>query len=409
MTRAALALLICCSAGICSSRLAAGQSEGVRAYSLTVGSASASGPFNEAGASILQRLRFMATPGLGPLSLDVAYEQVLLVTSTAEVGQLTGAFALSPTGGEWLDLQATLIDSESVRLSHRLDRLALTLSADAAELVVGRQAISWASTLLLTPGDPFAPFNPEDPFREYRAGVDAYRGRAFLGPFTDIDLVVRPAKTLVGETVTALGRFHTAFGSWEVSSWAGVLHGEPAVSAGATVTLAGAAFRTEAVVRREDSRDAPSETVLRFAVGADRSFTVGGRDLYLILEYQRDGYGAGSSRELPQVLLSDAFARGEMQVLGRNTAALQGSYQLHPLWTVDALLMSNLNDPSLLVAPGATLSVSDEVVARAGLYFGAGKGLRSILPPAPGSPIELPASEYGIVPTLGYISLSAFF
>ena len=112
---------------------------------------------------------------------------------------------------------------------------------------------------------------------------------------------------------------------------------------------------------------------------------------------------------MPQVLVSDAFARGEMQVLGRNTAALQGSYQLHPLWTVDVLLMGNLNDPSLLVAPGATYSVSDEVVARAGLYFGAGKGVRSILPPAPGQPIDLPASEYGIVPTLGYLSLSAFF
>ena len=48
-----------------------------------------------------------------------------------------------------------------------------------ADLIVGRQPVSWATTLFLTPADPFSPFDPADPFREYRGGVDAARLRVY--------------------------------------------------------------------------------------------------------------------------------------------------------------------------------------------------------------------------------------
>lgn len=372
-----------------------GQTPELHWYYLHVVSAADSGPFSSSNVTDLERVRAMFDPSFGLFRLDVAYEHALSASTDVDAGGIGTVLGVAG-GGEWAPLQGTLAESGSVEWRHRIDRLALSHSLGSdIELTVGRQTISWGTTLLLTPADPFAPFTPEDPFRDYRAGVDAFRARAFLGPFSDIDVVVRPADTSAGTTMTALGRFHTVVSGWELSTWAGLLHDRGAAAFGVTGTFAGAAARAEGVIRREDE-----STVLRFTIGLDRSFPVAGRDLYLAGEYQRDGLGAASPSELPEVLAGGPFERGELQVVGRHTGALQASYQPAALWTADILLLSNLGDPSLLVGPGVSYSVSDEATARAGVFFGFGDetGVGG-----------LPGSEYGSVPAFAYLSLAAFF
>ena len=99
---------------------------------------------------------------------------------------------------------------------------------DAVEVSVGRQAVSWGTTLFLTPADPFIPFSPADPFRVYRGGIDAARARIYPGPLSEIDVVFRPSRTLVGEETTALARGLTTWRNWEVSGWGGTLYGDAA-------------------------------------------------------------------------------------------------------------------------------------------------------------------------------------
>jgi len=368
----------------------------LRGYYLNVAAGNASGPFNDSGIVDLQRLRLMLRPVVGPVALDVAYEHGLELTSStlapASFVGLTG----SGGAGDWMPLQGTLESGAHGRWRHRLDRLSATVAlGESAELTIGRQPISWATTLFLTPADPFVPFDPEDPFREYRAGVDAARLRAFPGPFTDIDIVVRPSTFGEETTVTALARVRTVVRGVELAGWAGSLHDEPAAAVSATATLAGAALRGEVVVRRVDE-----ETRFRGAIGLDRAFAVGDRDLYVVLEYQRDGLGAARPEDIPATLLSPAAARGELLVLGRDSGALQASLQLHPLWTVDTLVLANFGDPSALVGPGVTYSIGGETTARAGVFLGAG---------ADRTAAGGPGSEWGIGPFVGYVSLTAFF
>jgi hypothetical protein len=100
-----------------------------------------------------------------------------------------------------------------------------------------------------------------------------------------------------------------------------------------------------------------------------------------------------------------------MQVIGRNETALQASWQASPLVTTDLLTMWNMNDGSFLLSPAASYSLSNEAYIRGGFFFGIGKNERQIAAPgAPDEPgIALPGSEYGIVPTSLYLSLTAFF
>ena len=202
MLRALSASLICVALGAADLR---GQLPDVSAYYFHLGSGSSDSPVSDAGVSDFQRLRLMSSPGVGPLTLDVAYEHTLLLNSTDVLG--TGSGILVPeASGNWLTLGWTADDGGHFSWRHRFDRLSLALPlGDAVEASVGRQVVSWASTFILTPADPFTPFDPADPFREYRAGVDAVRLKLRGKPAPDTfleaarQLGVEPQRSVVVE------------------------------------------------------------------------------------------------------------------------------------------------------------------------------------------------------------------
>jgi hypothetical protein len=373
-----------------------GQLPDVSAYYFNLGSASSDSPVSDAGVSNFQRFRIMSSPGLGPVTLDVAYEHTLLLNSTDVLG--TGSDILVPeASGNWLTLDWTVDDGDHFTWRHRFDRLALAVPlGGAVEMTVGRQVISWASTFILTPADPFTPFDPADPFREYRAGVDALRFQAYPGAFSEIDLVVRPISTPDGDQVTALARGKTTWGGWDVGAWGGVLFEEPAGALNLVGALGPWAVRSEVAVRSE-----ADDVIVRGTVGVDRRFSIGGRDLYLIAEYQHDGFGAASSTELLGVVTSDPFERGELQVLSRDALAVQGSYQVHPLWGIDLLTITSLVDGSVLLSGGASWSVGSNSSLRGGFFLGFGDDTIDL---ATGL-----GSEFGGRPSVGYVSISHFF
>jgi len=378
----------------------------VRGYYLNVPLWSDSTPLGVGGLGNLQRLRLMTTPRLGSVELEIAYEH-LLSYSERVASQPAGAIlgGLTPGGGEYWSLQWTIEESDHWLWRHRFDRLYVKVAPDdALEVGFGRQTISWATTLFLTPADPFTPFDPADPFREYRAGVDALRIQVYPGPLSDLDFVVRPLEGPAGQTITLLTRGRSVWRSWEISVWAGVLHNGPAGALGFSGAVGTTALRGELSLREDD------DLVLRGTLGIDRRYSLFDRDLYLVLEYQHDDFGASNASDLLNVVLSDPFARGEMQVLGQDELAGQASYQVHPLLSASLLTLWNLSDTSALLAPTAAYSISNETILQAGAYLGLGKDLTE--PPGPIPPAAPPAalpSEYGITPTTVWLSVTAFF
>jgi hypothetical protein len=377
---------------------ASAQEPVVRGYYLNVASVGEASTYGAGGAADFQRLRLMFSPATAPVRIDVAYEHTLLYSDDAGVAVGALAPGSQPSSLNWLDLDwpVRIALPHAYQWRHRFDRLSATLTVGGAELRVGRQAVSWATTLFLTPADPFSPFDPSDPFREYRGGVDAVRLQIFPSAFSAAEIVVRPESTPTGRTLTALARGKLSAGGWDLAAWAGTLHERAAAAAAVTRTVAGAALRGEITLRRE----AGGRTITRFAVGADRRWSVLRRDLYLVAEYQHDGYGAARTADLPAVGTSLPYLRGEMQVAGRDVAALQATYQLHPLVSAALLTLADLRDGSALLGPALAYSVSDAVGLRAGAYLGVGRG--------PG-PFGVPQSEFGGVPRTGYLALSAFF
>ena len=371
------------------------QSSWLSGYLQTAPRFSAATDLTDSNASSFSRFRLTTRPVLGSLAFEVAYEHTLTLQQRgANTGFGSGAV---PSGGEWFSLDSTVEEREHVRWRHRLDRLNVGWSPSRSmDLTVGRQAVSWGTTLFLTPADPFLPFSPSDPFRQFRGGVDAGRLRLYPGPLSSLDLVVRPTATAMGEELTALLRGLTTWKNWELSGWGGTLYGDRAGALGAASAVGVWAVRVEAVIREIRGR-----VIGRGSLGLDRILQVGGRDLFVVLEYQRDGLAAAGPSAYLDILQSPEFQRGELQVLGRDEAVLQASYQFHPLWSVGGLWLWNLNDRSALLAPSVAYSAGNEVSISGGIYIGLGESDITLERPLP--------SEFGLAGTTGFASLSWFF
>ena len=146
-------------------------------------------------------------------------------------------------------------------------------------------------------------------------------------------------------------------------------------------------------------RDSSHHSVIRSAIGIDRRVTLWGRDLYGVIEYQHDGYGAERAPQLIAAATSSAAMHQELQVYGRDEAATQLTYQIHPLVSAELLSLVNLRDGSALFSPAISVSVETNVTLRIGGFLGTG----------PSGTIAMPRSEYGPLPTTAYAALSAFF
>ena len=377
-----------------------GQQSDFSGYYLNVGTVVGESFGAPSGAADFQRFRLMWTTGSGPASLDVAYEQSLTLSETGVPSALLFTGGGVGGGGDWADLGGEIESGERWSWRHRVDRLSLQLDlGESADLVVGRQPISWATTLVMTPADPFSPFDPSDPFREYRVGVDAARLRYYRGAFTQVEAVVRPAKFGSRETLTALARVSTNKSGWDVGAWAGSLHDAFAAGVSASGGVGLWALRFEGMVRDRDDG-----AVLRSSVGIDRNAALWGKDLYVVLEYQRDGLGASDPDGFLRLLFSDELQQGEVQTLGRHTAAGQLSYQIHPLMSVDLLTLVSLGDGSVLVGPGLAYSVTHSAAVRLGAYASIGDDASM----GPGG-FPVIRSAYGATPEILFASLNLFF
>ncbi len=378
---------------------AGAQQPGLSGYYLNVFTSVAESALAPAGVSDFQRLRVMWNGSAGPVRLDAAYEHTLTLRERGALGAQLFTAAGTASGGDWLSLGGEIRSGERAVWRHRVDRLSARIDlGSSADLVIGRQPVSWATTLILTPADPFSPFDPADPFREYRTGVDAARLRYYSGSFTQLEVVARPARIGDRETLTMVGRASSNVRGWDLGAWGGVVHD----TFGAAVFMSGSvglwALRAEAGVR-----DLEDELVVRGTLGLDRTLPVAGRDLYVVIEYQRDGLGATSADGLIDTARSRAFGQGEMQVLGRDVGALQLSYPLHPLVSASNLVLASLRDGSFIVAPGLGYSISESVSVRVGAFLGGGEE-----PLLEGVDLSL-RSEFGALPRVVFVSANVFF
>ena len=137
--------------------------------------------------------------------------------------------------------------------------------------------------------------------------------------------------------------------------------------------------------------------------GAWRWMAGGGGSLNIEAAWLGDGASAPS-----EYLVSASDPRvmsGERWLLGQAYGSVGVTQALDPLLNASLTVISNLHDPSALLGPGLSWSVSDEVSALLGGYVGLGAGLST----GGSSPIPTLQSELGALRWLAFAMLSAYY
>ena len=121
-------------------------------------------------------------------------------------------------------------------------------------------------------------------------------------------------------------------------------------------------------------------------------------------------------------LSTERYTRGELWLAGRTYASVSLGQEITPLIQSNLAVIANVTEPSALVAPGISVSVSDEVQLAVGGFAGVGErpdegSLEDLLDPKTGAILEGDAlneamglnSEFGFYPASAYVQLKAYF
>jgi hypothetical protein len=127
--------------------------------------------------------------------------------------------------------------------------------------------------------------------------------------------------------------------------------------------------------------------------------------LTLIVQYLHNGAGSDDPAEYPEVARSAPLQEGLATLLGRHYLLAAPSYELHPLATLNGLLIWNLQDDSWLFRPLLELSLADNLSLE--LFWSHNEGRAPQQRPWPQEPVF--RSEFGSQGDSGGLFLKWFF
>jgi len=323
--------------------------------------------------------------------------QVQLSTAPDGLGGPVAGIGVSAEPGRAVDLESEWIDDERLRVWHDVDRLAVTVYTPAADVTVGRQAISWGTARLFPVADLWAQFSPYELDTEQKPGVDAVRALAY--PTADLELDAVVADRGARDEISAGVRATLGLPSADVYLAGGRLWNEALAIAGVSWLLESVKLRAEGAAGRDLDRDRWLDP--RITVGAD---WIRGR-VTLSGELHFNGAGADDPSGYLEQLGSETFARGESYYLGRFYAGVSAA------WTLDRaerLLLGgsalvNVEDGSGALSPVLTWDLGQATTVSLGGLLTVGE-----TPALTAVPPRL-ESEYGTYGDLGYTRVSVYF
>jgi len=339
----------------------------------------------------------------GPVAQDwhseAALDWQLLGTDPAGIVPLTGDGV-----NRRFDLDHSWRHDDGWASRLQVDRLNLNWSAGRLDTTVGRQAIGFGRIVIASPLDIIAPFPPEAIDTEIRPGVDALRSTLHYGQDGQIGAVA-----VFGDEK----RHNSYLLTWtdnhagiDLLGLGGELRSRPVLGLGVAGSLGTLGLKAEATGYHGTRVGEPDGDRDRyFAIAALEGWYRFPNGLTLLIEYLYNGPGSDNPADYPLVAAAAPAREGLATLLGRNYLLAAPSIELHPLLTMNGLLIWNLGDDSFLVRPSLVISLADNLSLE--LFWTANQGQ----PPQHRSPSLPPLlrSEFGSRGDSGGFFLTWYF
>ncbi len=242
-----------------------------------------------------------------------------------------------------------------------IDRLFFKQTFNDFELTVGRQRINWGVGRIWQPTDRFHPINPANYVKIEKTGADAISFKYFLGLFTDAEIVVNFREVMNDNNYGF--RLRTNFSPFTTSFVFGYFDRELNAGFDLSGNIFGAGVRAEGIY--VNNNEFPDSSYVRLIIGADYQFN---SKLYALAEFQYNGEGTTCKYCYNFIKILN----GEMMNMGKYYIAANLNWQIHPLLTLSANLMQNLNDGSGFFSPIFMWSTLENLSINAGGLFAYG-------------------------------------
>jgi hypothetical protein len=293
-----------------------------------------------------------------------------------------------------VDLSTDLLAEPGLVINHDVDRAAVTVYTDAADITLGRQAITWGRSTLFPVADLWTKFSPFELDQTQKRGADAARVLVYPDYSTELDFVVADRGSL--EDLSGGVRVGRSFDWGDGFVAAGKFWNQISAMAGVSATFG--SYRARAEVVEPYHLDDGEFKLPRAVLGADYISS----DLQLALEYHFNGAGQPGSDDYLSQLQSEVFARGESYFLGRHYVGGLVSYALGERSNLALSAIANVVDPSVIVSPSFRYVLSDEADLNVGAFQGYGEAPEF-------APFPQVRSEYGTYGGFAYTQVRVFW
>ncbi|MFZ2054072.1 MAG: hypothetical protein WAU81_07725 [Candidatus Aminicenantales bacterium] len=297
----------------------------------------------------------------------------------------------------------------SFALYHNLDRFSVTIRTGGADIILGRQAVAWGSARVVNPTDIIAPFSFNELDKEERLGVDAVRVRIPLGPLDELDTGVVAGRDFASANNAFFIRGKTYQLKTDISGLLLAFRDHLLIGLDLARALGGAGLWLEAAwaipdAFRENRRET-EKSYCRVSFGLDYSPS---SDTYGFIEYHFSSAGEGRPENYIHLLNTSPYQDGAVYLLGRHYLNFGATVQLSPLLPFTGLVILNLNDRSVVLAPQLEYNIAENIYLAGGAYIGFGKRPETVLGPSDAPP-RLLHSEFGAYPDMIFSSFRVYF
>lgn len=286
----------------------------------------------------------------------------------------------------------------------QIDRLNLHWRNGSMDVTVGRQAVGFGRILIYSPLDIIAPFAPDALDTDIRSGVDALQGIYNYGQDGQVGTTAVWGED--PDDSSLLVTWTDNRKEVDLLMITGTLRAKPMFGVGLAGSLGSLGLKGEISVYQGKKINKPGGDLhARYAIAAIETWYRFAGGTTLITQYLYNGPGVNDPENYHLVLASAPLQEGLTTLLGRHYLMLAPAYEIHPLMTVQGLLIYNIADGSALIRPALDLNLADNVSLQIFWATHVGREPRVI---APFSPAE-PRSEFGMSGDSGGLFLKYFF
>jgi hypothetical protein len=352
----------------------------------------------DSGAFSSNRLRLeLEQPLAGRHTFNAALDSRWLLTDPAGLPPLP-----ADNLNRRVDLEKSWNRDDNSAQQLQIDRLQLHLVGTDLEWDLGRQPIGFGRIVLFSPLDVIAPFPPDALDTDVRPGVDALRVTRYFGAGGQLGGTLVFGQT--DEDNSYLLTFSHNWNQIDILAIGGSLRDNWMGGLGLAGSLAGVGLKGELSFYEGKDVGLPGgDRSDQFMTGAIEGWFRLDNGLVLLGQYLYNGPGSHDPADYLSVAQSAPITEGLTFLTGRHYLLLAPSYEIHPLATLQGLVIWNLLDDSFLARPLFELSLADNLSLQ--LFWTINVGEK----PLATLPLPVPRSEFGSVGNSGGMFLSWYF